>query len=204
MRCLTSGLLFCIIKGAKFAGSNGSGGMTFEEAVRIEQEAHAMDKLRREQHEERRRRRGLLLKGEKLSKEEMEARMWAFMCVPISQHRRHPGTDAYNFPPGTTSRQIQTWKTTLIPPMTTPQTGSTMRKMMELRANRSSNLTLRTTLQASFVSTKARPTLATAPSMNPGTVTDRTSGGCRVNLIHHGRPLADQLETASPPRYELQ
>lgn len=65
--------------GSKITGSNGSSGMTFEEAARIEQEAHAMDKLRHEQHEERRRKQGLLLKGEKLSRQEMELRMWAFM-----------------------------------------------------------------------------------------------------------------------------
>lgn len=86
MRCLTSGLLFELIKGSKLTGSNGSSGMTFEEAVRIEQEAHAQDKLRRQQQEERRRRQGLPLKGEKLSKQEMELRMWAFMCVPVSQY----------------------------------------------------------------------------------------------------------------------
>lgn len=53
--------------------------MTFEEAVRIEQEAHAQDLLRHQQAEERRRRQGLPPKGEKLSKEGMEARMWAFV-----------------------------------------------------------------------------------------------------------------------------
>jgi len=53
--------------------------MTFEEAARIEQEAHAQDQLRQEQAEERRRKQGLPPKGEKLSREEMEARLWAFM-----------------------------------------------------------------------------------------------------------------------------
>lgn len=65
--------------GSKLAGSNSSSGMTFEEAVRIEQEAHAQDRLRHQQHEERRRKQGLLLKGEKLSKQELDLRMWAFM-----------------------------------------------------------------------------------------------------------------------------
>jgi hypothetical protein len=94
MRCLTSGLLFDLIKGSKLAGSNGSSGLTFEEAVRIEQEAHAQDKLRRQQQEERRRKQGLSLKGEKLSKQEMELRMWAFMCVPFSRHRCHLDTNS--------------------------------------------------------------------------------------------------------------
>jgi len=79
MRRLMLGLLFDLLKGHKLTGSNNSGGMTFEEAVRIEQEAHAQDQLRHQQAEERRRKQGLLLKGEKLSKEEMEARMWAFV-----------------------------------------------------------------------------------------------------------------------------
>jgi hypothetical protein len=79
MRRLMFGLLFNLMKGPRLAGSNGSDGMTFEEAVRIEQEAHAQDQLRHQQAEERRRKQGLPLKGEKLSKEEMEARMWAFM-----------------------------------------------------------------------------------------------------------------------------
>jgi len=86
MRRLMTGLLFDLMKGPRLAGSNGSGGMTFEEAVRIEQEAHAQDQLRQQQVEERRRKQGLPPKGEKLSKEEMEARMWAFMCVPASKN----------------------------------------------------------------------------------------------------------------------
>ena len=79
MRRLTFGLLFDLVKGSKLPGSTGSNGMTFEEAVRIEQEAHAQDQLRHQQAEERRRKQGLPPKGEKLSKQEMEARMWAFV-----------------------------------------------------------------------------------------------------------------------------
>ena len=90
MRFLTSVLLFDIVKGSKLAGSQGSSGMTFDEAARIEQEAHALDKIRHQEHEERRRKRGLLRKGEKLSKHEMELRMWAFVYVPL--HRRQPET----------------------------------------------------------------------------------------------------------------
>ena len=79
MRRLTFGLLFGLVKGPRIAGSNGSSGMSFEEAARIEQEAHAQDQLRHQQAEERRRKQGLPPKGEKLSKQEMEARVWAFM-----------------------------------------------------------------------------------------------------------------------------
>lgn len=79
MRPLTFGFLFDLIKGPRLAGSNSSSGMTFEEAARIEQEAHALDQLREQQAEERRRRQGLPPKGEKLSKQEMELRVLAFM-----------------------------------------------------------------------------------------------------------------------------
>lgn len=79
MRRLTFGFGFDLIKGPRLAGSSNSGGMTFEEAVRIEQEAHALDQLREQQAEERRRRQGLPPKGEKLSRQEMELRMLAFM-----------------------------------------------------------------------------------------------------------------------------
>ena len=79
MRQLTFGFLFDLIKGPRLAGSNSSSGMTFEEAARIEQEAHALDQLREQQADERRRRQGLPPKGEKLSKQEMELRVWAFM-----------------------------------------------------------------------------------------------------------------------------
>ena len=79
------GLLFDLIKGPRLAGSNSSSGMSFEEAARIEQEAHAQDQLRHQQAEERRRKQGLPPKGEKLSRQEMEARMRAFMWVPVSK-----------------------------------------------------------------------------------------------------------------------
>lgn len=54
--------------------------------MQIEQEAHALDLQRQKEHEEkveeRRRRMGLPGKGEKrLTREEQEARIWAFMCA---------------------------------------------------------------------------------------------------------------------------
>ena len=79
MRRLTLGFVFDLIKGPRLAGSNGSSGMTFEEAAQIEQEAHTLDQLRQQQAEERRRRQGLPPKGEKLSRQEMELRVWAYM-----------------------------------------------------------------------------------------------------------------------------
>ncbi|CCM04834.1 uncharacterized protein FIBRA_07027 [Fibroporia radiculosa] len=56
-----------------------STGMTLQEAVRIEQEAHAADQRRKQELEEKRRRQGYIANGEILTKEEREARMWAFM-----------------------------------------------------------------------------------------------------------------------------
>ncbi|CAL1701436.1 unnamed protein product [Somion occarium] len=56
-----------------------TGSFSFDEAVRIEQETHALD-MRRKQHlEEKKRRMGLPIKGEVLTREEREARIWAFM-----------------------------------------------------------------------------------------------------------------------------
>ena len=52
---------------------------TFEDAARIEQEAHAQDERRRQEAEERKRRRGLPIKGEVLTEKERAARIWAFM-----------------------------------------------------------------------------------------------------------------------------
>ncbi|KAJ3554164.1 hypothetical protein NM688_g3248 [Phlebia brevispora] len=62
----------------------GSNIFTYQEAMQIEREAHALDMQRQKEHEEkvqeRRRRMGLPLAGEKrLTREEQEARIWAFM-----------------------------------------------------------------------------------------------------------------------------
>ncbi|OBZ76780.1 hypothetical protein A0H81_03979 [Grifola frondosa] len=67
---------------AKFMSKTPKGegsGFTFEEAVRIEQEAHALDAKRKAEIIEKRRRRGLPIKGEVLTREQQEARIWAFM-----------------------------------------------------------------------------------------------------------------------------
>jgi len=52
-----------------------------QEAIEIEQRAHAQDRERQQKLIERRRRQGLPIKGEtnQESKSEFEARMWAFM-----------------------------------------------------------------------------------------------------------------------------
>lgn len=58
---------------------------SWDEAVRIEQEAHAADLRRQKEAEERKRRMGLPVKGEALTKEQREARIWAFMNYKPSE-----------------------------------------------------------------------------------------------------------------------
>ncbi|KAH9938546.1 uncharacterized protein B0H18DRAFT_18869 [Fomitopsis serialis] len=69
---------------AKFAShashQNGpSSGLSFQEAIQIEQEAHMADLKRQEELAEKRRRQGYIDDGEQLTRAEREARMWAFM-----------------------------------------------------------------------------------------------------------------------------
>jgi hypothetical protein len=56
-------------------------GISLEEAVELEQQAHAADRERKQRLLERRQRQGLVTaKGRALTREEQEARVWAFMC----------------------------------------------------------------------------------------------------------------------------
>ncbi|EMD40638.1 hypothetical protein CERSUDRAFT_103017 [Gelatoporia subvermispora B] len=57
----------------------GAPSMSLEEAVRLEQEAHVRDLQRQREQEERRARMGMPVPGEKYTREETEARLWAFM-----------------------------------------------------------------------------------------------------------------------------
>jgi hypothetical protein len=57
------------------------GGMTVQEAMQIEQEAHTADLRRQREAIAKKQRMGLPIKGEVLSRAEQEARIWAFMCV---------------------------------------------------------------------------------------------------------------------------
>jgi hypothetical protein len=121
----------------------------------------------------------------------------------VSQRYLYLGDRHETFHPATTNPQTQTWKTTRTPTkMTTLLTGSTTRRTMASRANRSSNLTWRTS-PALSVSTKAKPTPVTAHSTNLGTETDRVYYGHRMNSTYYHPFLADQLEARGPPRYEL-
>ncbi|KZT66001.1 hypothetical protein DAEQUDRAFT_675853 [Daedalea quercina L-15889] len=69
---------------AKFAShaahqNNISSGMSLQEAIQLEQEAHAADLKRQEELAEKRRRQGHIANGEQLTRAEREARMWAFI-----------------------------------------------------------------------------------------------------------------------------
>ncbi|KAA1466235.1 hypothetical protein DENSPDRAFT_831013 [Dentipellis sp. KUC8613] len=54
-------------------------GFSFQEAVQIEQQAHALDMERKQRLNEKRQRMGIPMPGEVLSREERDARIWAFM-----------------------------------------------------------------------------------------------------------------------------
>jgi len=60
-------------------GGRSVGSLSFQEAIQLEQRAHTQDLERQQRLEEKRKRTGMLLKGEILTKEEREARIWAFM-----------------------------------------------------------------------------------------------------------------------------
>jgi hypothetical protein len=53
--------------------------ISIEEAMEIDKEAQAIEQRRRQRTNEKRKKLGLPIKGEVLSKEETEARIWAFM-----------------------------------------------------------------------------------------------------------------------------
>jgi len=63
--------------------SNGAnrqvGSLSLQEAVELEQRAYAIDVERQQRSDDRKRRIGLPVKGETLSRQEMDARIWAFM-----------------------------------------------------------------------------------------------------------------------------
>ncbi|KAI6047299.1 hypothetical protein EDC04DRAFT_3102229 [Pisolithus marmoratus] len=60
-------------------GNNHIGSLSLQEAVALEQRAHAEDLARQHRIDERRKRIGLPVKGEALTRQEMDARMWAFL-----------------------------------------------------------------------------------------------------------------------------
>jgi len=60
-------------------GGRSVGSLSFQEAIELEQRAHTQDLERQQKLEEKRKRTGMPLKGEVLTKQEREARIWAFM-----------------------------------------------------------------------------------------------------------------------------
>jgi hypothetical protein len=67
---------------SNFGPANGGtviGSLNMQEAIALEQRAHELDKERQERLLEKRKRMGLPIKGEQLTRQEREARMWAFM-----------------------------------------------------------------------------------------------------------------------------
>ncbi|KAI0049655.1 hypothetical protein FA95DRAFT_1556752 [Auriscalpium vulgare] len=64
---------------SRATGNGQTGGFTLQEAIRIEQEAHALDMERRQRLLEKRQRSGLPGEGEVLSRQEREDRILAFM-----------------------------------------------------------------------------------------------------------------------------
>ncbi|KAH0840056.1 hypothetical protein J3R83DRAFT_1023 [Lanmaoa asiatica] len=55
------------------------GSLSLQEAVELEQRAHVIDLERQQRSDDRKRRIGLPVRGEVLSRQEMDARIWAFM-----------------------------------------------------------------------------------------------------------------------------
>lgn len=106
--------------------AEGTVSLTFQEAVEIEQRAHIQDKERHQRAMEKKQRQGLVTEGEMLSRQEREARIWAFMSVAIlgDHHLLSITLGIINHP-------SQTWKTTMkLTPTKTPQTGLTTIRMM--------------------------------------------------------------------------
>ncbi|KAJ7129812.1 hypothetical protein C8R44DRAFT_614495 [Mycena epipterygia] len=67
---------------SKFGPANDGtviGSLSMQEAIQLEQTAHAADKERQDRLLEKRRRMGMSIPGEQLTRQQREARMWAFM-----------------------------------------------------------------------------------------------------------------------------
>ncbi|KAJ6629118.1 hypothetical protein B0H10DRAFT_2209054 [Mycena sp. CBHHK59/15] len=75
---------------SKFGPANGGtviGSLNMQEAIELEQRAHLLDKERQERQLEKRKRMGLPIRGEQLTRQEREARMWAFMQAAPQNHK---------------------------------------------------------------------------------------------------------------------
>jgi hypothetical protein len=79
-------------QGSAFRQQNGDKvpAFSFEEAIELEQQAHAADLERKQRLLERREKQGLVsVKDRMLTREEQEARIWAFMCGNRTDHSQN-------------------------------------------------------------------------------------------------------------------
>jgi len=83
------------------SGGNNVGSLSFQEAIELEQRAHAQDLERQRRLEEKRKRTGLPLKGEVLTRQEREARIWAFMNAKPSDSDLEDDSDEEDEDPST-------------------------------------------------------------------------------------------------------
>jgi hypothetical protein len=82
-------------------GRSNVGSLSFQEAIELEQRAHAQDLERQRRLEEKRKRTGLSLRGEVLTKQEREARIWAFMNAKPSESDLEDDSDEDDEDPST-------------------------------------------------------------------------------------------------------
>ncbi|EPQ59326.1 hypothetical protein GLOTRDRAFT_33193, partial [Gloeophyllum trabeum ATCC 11539] len=68
-----------LAKFVRTTATTGPNTLSFQEAVEIEKRAHAHDLMKKQKINERKMRQGLPIKGEVLTRAEMDARMWAFL-----------------------------------------------------------------------------------------------------------------------------
>jgi hypothetical protein len=104
--------------------------LSLEEAVELEQQAHAADRERKQRLLERRQRQGLVAaKDRALTREEQEARIWAFMCDDLADLIMSKSGSDYLPLSGIISHRTLTSKMKTMKTMKTRQRGSTMIRM---------------------------------------------------------------------------
>jgi len=113
-----------------------------QEAIELERQAHLQDKERQERIAEKKKRLGMTTQGEVLTRQEREARIWAYMYVSLTLSP----IAAITLYLGTTNQPILTWKTMMrMTTMTTiHQVGLKMIKMMVARGKTLSTQTSKT------------------------------------------------------------
>lgn len=87
--CTTRPTDSCSLFQAPLASNNANhqvGSLSLQEAVELERRAHVIDLEKQQRSDDRKRRIGLPVRGETLSRQEMDARIWAFMFVFACTH----------------------------------------------------------------------------------------------------------------------